>query len=165
MIQLNQIQLTSQTTNHVENTKILSISQRESRIIDCYYQNWFLKSRLESVGCVNYARDWQLGLKKNLQQDSVVKPAIFTTQKMKFSVKDLFNKSEQIRCFMRICSRLLNKFLMEKFIFVHWFVQVNRQKTTMKKKTTYFFEKLGCFFIQNFWKSPCNLQIFLPLGV
>ena len=42
---------------------------------------------------VKYTRDWQLGLKKNLQ-DSVVKPIIFTTQKMKFSVKDLFNKCE-----------------------------------------------------------------------
>ena len=27
---------------------------------------------------------------------------------------------------------------MEKFIFVHWFVQVKGQKTTVKKKTTYF---------------------------
>ena len=35
MIQLNRIQLTSQTPNHVEMTKILSISQRESRITDC----------------------------------------------------------------------------------------------------------------------------------
>ena len=35
MIQLNRIQLTSQTPNHVEMTKILSISQQENRIIDC----------------------------------------------------------------------------------------------------------------------------------
>ena len=35
MIQLNRIQLTSRTPNHVEMTKILSMSQRESRIIDC----------------------------------------------------------------------------------------------------------------------------------
>ena len=34
MIELNQMQLTSQTTNHVEITKILSTSQRESRIVD-----------------------------------------------------------------------------------------------------------------------------------
>ena len=34
MIQLNRIQLTSQTPNHVEITKILSPSQRKSRIID-----------------------------------------------------------------------------------------------------------------------------------
>ena len=33
MIQLNQIQITSQTTNHVEITKILSTSHRESKII------------------------------------------------------------------------------------------------------------------------------------
>ena len=42
---------------------------------------------------INYTRDWQLGLNENLQY-SVVKPLIFTTQKMKFSVKDLFNKCE-----------------------------------------------------------------------
>ena len=36
MIQLNRIQLTSQTTNHIEITEILSNSQSESRIIDCY---------------------------------------------------------------------------------------------------------------------------------
>ena len=35
MIQLNRIRLTSQTTNHVGITKILSSSQRESRITDC----------------------------------------------------------------------------------------------------------------------------------
>ena len=35
MIQPNPIQLTSQTPNHVEMTKILSINQQENRIIDC----------------------------------------------------------------------------------------------------------------------------------
>ena len=58
----------------------------------------FLKERLITNLCqvlidVKYTRDWQLGLEKNLQ-DSVVKPIIFTNQKMKFSVKDLFNKNE-----------------------------------------------------------------------
>ena len=38
---------------------------------------------------------------------------------------------------MRICSHFLNKFLTENFS-VHWFMQVNRQKTTVKKKITYF---------------------------
>ena len=43
---------------------------------------------------VKYTRHWQLGLKKNFQ-DLVVKPPIFTTQKMKFSVKDyLINVSK-----------------------------------------------------------------------
>ena len=97
MIQLNRIQLTSQKAYHVEINKILSTSQRESRIIYCYYQNWFLKRRLDTNLClvlidVNYTRDWQLGLKKKLQQDSVIKPIIITTQKMKFYVKDLFNQ-------------------------------------------------------------------------
>ena len=35
MIQLNQIQLTSQTPRHVEITKKLSTSQPENIIIDC----------------------------------------------------------------------------------------------------------------------------------
>ena len=42
---------------------------------------------------VKYLGDWQLGLKKNLQ-DSVVKSIIFTRREMKFSVKDLFNRCE-----------------------------------------------------------------------
>ena len=59
-------------------------------------KNWFLKRRLDTNLCrvlidVKYARDWQLGLKKNLQ-DLVVKPIIFNTQKIKASVNDLFNK-------------------------------------------------------------------------
>ena len=34
-VKLNRIQLTSQTPNHVEMTKILSTRQRETRIIGC----------------------------------------------------------------------------------------------------------------------------------
>ena len=84
---------------------------------------------------LKYKRDWQLGLKKNLQ-DSVVKPIIFTAQRIKFCVKDLFNKCEQIRSFMRINSHLLKKSLTENIIF--WaLVQANRQETTVKMKKTY----------------------------
>ena len=36
---------------------------------------------------------------------------------MKFSIKDLFSKCNQIRSFLRIFSDLLNKFLMEDYIF------------------------------------------------
>ena len=54
-----------------------------------------------------------------------------TAQKMKFSIKDLFRKCDQIRSFLgsflRIWSHLLKKSLMENFIFcavliiVNWF--------------------------------------------
>ena len=40
-----------------------------------------------------------------------------TAQKMKFSMKDLFSKCDQIRRKLRIWSHLLKKSLMEKFIF------------------------------------------------
>ena len=40
-----------------------------------------------------------------------------TEQKMKFSIKDLFNKCDQIRSLLRIRSHLLKNSLMENFIF------------------------------------------------
>ena len=72
MIQLNRIQLTSQTINHVEITNTLNTSQSESRIIECSCQNWYLKRRLDTNLCqvlidVKYTRDSQLDLQKNLQ--------------------------------------------------------------------------------------------------
>ena len=41
----------------------------------------------------------------------------YTTQKMKFSIKDFFSKCDQIRSFLRIWSHLLKKSIMENFIF------------------------------------------------
>ena len=40
-----------------------------------------------------------------------------TAQKMKFSIKYFFSRCDQIRSFLRIWSNLLNKSLMENFIF------------------------------------------------
>ena len=42
---------------------------------------------------------------------------VITAQKMKFSIKDFSSKCDQIRSFLRICSHLLKKFLIENFIF------------------------------------------------
>ena len=44
-------------------------------------------------------------------------PIIITAQKMKFSIKGFFSESGQIRSFLRILPHLLNKFLMENFVF------------------------------------------------
>ena len=38
-------------------------------------------------------------------------------QKMNFSIKDFFNKCDQMRRFLRIWSYMLKKFLMENFLF------------------------------------------------
>ena len=40
-----------------------------------------------------------------------------TALKMKFSINNFFSKCDKIRSFLRICSRLLKKSLMENFIF------------------------------------------------
>ena len=42
---------------------------------------------------------------------------LLTAQKMKFSIKDIFSKFDQIHKNLRIWSHLLKKFLMENFIF------------------------------------------------
>ena len=42
---------------------------------------------------------------------------LFTAQKMKFSIKNLFSKCDQIRSFFQIWSHFLKKSLMENFIF------------------------------------------------
>ena len=56
-----------------------------------YAKNWFLKRRLDTNLCqvlidVKYMRDWQLCLKKMLQ-DSLVNPVISTTQKISFPLR------------------------------------------------------------------------------
>ena len=40
----------------------------------------------------------------------------FTAQKIKFSIKDLFRKCDQIRSFLRVWSHFLKKSLMKNFI-------------------------------------------------
>ena len=42
---------------------------------------------------------------------------LYTAQKIKFSIKDLFGEWDQVRSFLRIWSHLLKKSLMENFIF------------------------------------------------
>ena len=43
-----------------------------------------------------------------------------TAQNVKFSIKDFFSKSDEIRSFLWIWSHLLKKSLIEKFIFVQY---------------------------------------------
>ena len=57
---------------------------------------------------------------------------------------------------MRICSHLPKRFFTENL----FFCALSRQKTTVKKKITYFFEKSCCLFVRIFWKKLCNLRIF-----
>ena len=51
-----------------------------------------------------------------------------TAQKMKFSVKDLFSKRDQIHSNLRIWSHLLKKSLMENFIFCAVKIEDKRQQ-------------------------------------
>ena len=55
----------------------------------------------------------KLGIRKSVLSSSSTAD---TAQKMKFSIKDLFSKCDQIRRKLRIWSHLLKKSLMENFI-------------------------------------------------
>ena len=63
------------------------------------------------------ASDYRSGLLNLLSKTSV---RVFFTlyKKMKFSIKDLFSKCDQIRSFLRIWSHLLNKSFIENFFFL-----------------------------------------------
>ena len=58
---------------------------------------------------------------------------------------------------MQICSHLQNKFLRTSSFFPHWFVQVNRLKTTVKKKIIYFWKIMLLLYSQF---SKRSLQMF-----
>ena len=44
--------------------------------------------------------------------------SVYTAQKMKFSIKNVFSKCDQIRSLLRIWSHLLKNSLMQNFIFL-----------------------------------------------
>ena len=56
-------------------------------------------------------------LKKMIVSMVLYRDYITTAQEIKFFFKDLFSKCDQISSFLRICSHLLKKFLMEKLFF------------------------------------------------
>ena len=67
MIELNRIQLTSQTPSHVEITKMLSTSQPERLLvpkIDFCREDYYTNLRQVSID-VKYTRDQHLGFKKD----------------------------------------------------------------------------------------------------
>ena len=62
-----------------------------------------------------------------------------TAQKMKFSIKDIFSKCDHIRSFLRICSHLLKKSLMENFIFSEVFKKVIGNSYSRASRTWQYF--------------------------
>ena len=121
----------SNTTNQLNNNLTVKHSQAPARVkvelLAASAKNRFLISLsnlCQVLIDVKYTRGWQVGLKKNLQ-DSAVNPVIYTTQKMKFPVKDLFNIVSK-SAVIQICSYSLKIFLTKKFIFCAWICAINR---------------------------------------
>ena len=84
-------------------------------------------------------RRWVLRLLFVLVSDTQNAP---TAQKMKFSIRDFFNKCDQIHRTLRIWSHLLKKSLMENFIFCAVPIVAFCDS---KKKTLKIYPSLKCF--------------------
>ena len=59
----------------------------------------------------------QMILRDNTDPYIIICKSMDTAQKMKFSIKDFSSKCDQTCCFLRIWPHLLEKSLMENFIF------------------------------------------------
>ena len=92
----------------------------------------------------------------------------FTTQKMKFSIKDFFSKCDQIRRKLRIWSHLLKKSLMKNFIFCVVIEQLHDLLKTEKFRSVFssllllhvlsasvVMNKLGQVLLENIWFYYC----------
>ena len=76
---------------------------------------------------------------------------IYATQKIKFSIKDFFNKCEEILRKLRIWPHLLKKSLMENFSFcavAHALSGNTSLKTTKTKVVTKYFRQIHFYFVQ-----------------
>ena len=61
---------------------------------------------------------------KIARRNLTLKLARYIAQRMKFSIEDFFSKCDQIRSFLQIWLHLLQKSLMENFIFCAVYIQV-----------------------------------------
>ena len=96
--------------------------------------NLFRKSTTSNVDQPQAMGDFIILLMTNMKQ--------YTTQKMKFPIKNFFSKSDQIR----IWTHLLKKFLMESFIFCAVVVELSLDKVW--QKIVY----INCSFVGNIYK-------------
>ena len=93
----------------------------------------------------------------------------YTAQKIKFSIKDFFSKSEQIRSFLQIWSHLLKKSLMRTFIFLYSVIQGMRREMEVRSKTVgennfrlnfSYFKKFCHFFLTEIWVWEISPKYF-----
>ena len=70
-----------------------------------------------------------------------------TAKTMKFSMKDFFSKFDQILSFLRIWLHLLNKSLMENFIFVQWKLCIPVLVSVKKRKLLSLWPKLPLLYL------------------
>ena len=126
-----------------------------------YYTILYKIILFDAALLVQKLRCGRVTLNEVLNNYGLVRPAIFTTQKMKdwiYLIHLWLNPQ-----FYALCSHLLKKFLTKKFIFCALNCVINRQKTTVKKKRTY--GKVMLLLYSDFLKKSLQSANFLALGV
>ena len=109
-----------------------------------------------------YLLSWSAKLHSIYQPifEQLTKKKQFTTQKTRFSIKDVFSKCDQIRSFLQIWSHLLKKFLTENFNVV---VKCSNIKLYVKRT-----KSLWIFYFEKDSKGPfngCTHQWFINLYI
>ena len=95
---------------------------------------------------------------------SVKWPAIPTAQKVEFFIRHFFSKCNQIRSFLRVCSHLPKKSLMENFIFCA--VTIAAETLLEKTSSLRFSHKSVWIFEQAIFQSICQQQLlWIPITV
>ena len=102
--------------------------------------------------------DWVLKTPLKFTWEWTILWITITAQKMTFSIKDFFGKWEQIRSFLRICSHLIKKSLMENVIFC----AVNGYLILISDNCLFCHNLLTreIYYAINTWNTPITLIIF-----
>ena len=137
--------------------------------------NWSLITELTSImfsSCLKGRQDYSIfsysinGCTINWQ--SFVAPSMLPCTKMNISSKDFFSICEQIRGFLRICSHLLKKFLMDNF----FVLGVSSHLLKKSLKETLFFVQCwlllllveNVYRLKHFIMETNSLKMFSPLN-
>ena len=97
--------------------KYRKIRTRNNSIFGHFSYERFISAQEIGVEQSTWIKNIGVVIKADLHPALVPPCSICTAQKIKFSIKDLFSKCEQICRFLRIWSHLLKKSWMENFIF------------------------------------------------
>ena len=136
--------LSHESIDRVHNILRKNCSKRKSCHINCFQKS----NSCSILNASDHENIFKMGYLTFRSFMLKFRKSITTAQKMKFPVKDLFSKYEQIFTFLHIPSYLLKKLLMENFIFVLWILI-----KTLSRKSSRFLDLQDCTYSYESFRS------------